>query len=97
MRINLWLNASARPPHSLLKLWGELLAQEYLISLSDAGRWITQKDHMSWVAEFLRSKGWKVESYTTPLVNDKCQSYGYVVSDSCEHYVAWRLSQDSVT
>lgn len=93
MRINLWLNASQRPPHNLLQKWGELLAQEYLVSLSDAGRWITQREHMPWVAEFLRSKGWKVDAYTTPPVADKCQSYGYVVAGDCEHFVAWRLSQ----
>jgi hypothetical protein len=93
MRINLWLNASERPPPSLLLKWGELLSKEYLVSVSDAGRWITQRDHMCWVAQVLRDKGWKVEAYHTPFVGDRCQSYGYVVADDCEHFVAWRLSQ----
>lgn len=94
MRINMHSAATPRPPRGLLDLWCHMLASEYLVEPKHAARWVHGVDTRQFVVEFLQSKGWQVRAYTTPAVeNQTPYSHGFVVEDSCEHFVAWKLSQ----
>lgn len=100
MRINMnVIHASKKPPRGLLDLWCQMLASEYMVNPHTAARWVHDRGSRSFVVQFLKERGWQVDAYSTPEVevNTSPPSHGYVVSDSCEHFVAWRLSQDSVT
>ena len=88
------MGAKPRPPVILIDAWLTMLAEEYHVDESDAGSWLYNKITRPFVVEFLQSKGWKVEEYTAPPVSGgKVISEGYVISDDCEQFVAWRLSQ----
>ena len=87
------LAANPRPPSRLLKHWCGLLSAEYMVGESDAMSWMYDQNTRSFVVEFLQSQGWKVTQYTTPpLSPDKVISYGFVVADDCEQFVAWKLA-----
>lgn len=61
IRLNLSLQHSTRRPEKkLLFKWAELLAEAYCVRTNDAGQWVTDPHCLEFVAEFLRSKGWKV-------------------------------------
>jgi hypothetical protein len=80
-----------------MELWANMLAQEYCVDLKHARSWVAGSESRSFVVEFLQSHCWKVEAYTTPHVGlERVVSYGYVVSDDCEQFVAWRLSQGDI-
>lgn len=96
MRINLnMIQTSVPPPRSLLTLWCTMLASEYLVPPMKAMAWLHGTDSREFVVDFLKSQGWKVESYTTPVieVNSGPSSYGYFISDDCENLVAWKLME----
>lgn len=98
MRINLHLEATPKPPRALMELWAQMLAKEYCVDIKHARSWISGSESRSFVTEFLQAQGWKVTPYTTPHVSmERVISYGYVVEDACEQFVAWRLSQGAVT
>lgn len=89
MRLNV---APMRPKsQSLLKHWVGLLAEEFDVGVSTAFCWV--KSNTDFTAEFLQTKGWIIHSYTTPSVGDRCHSYGYVIDDTCDEFVQWKLSQ----
>jgi hypothetical protein len=96
MRINMSvIHATVKPPRSLLDIWCHMLASEYLVEPKTAVRWLHERNSRAFVVDFLKSKGWKVDTYTTPDVEGHASppSHGYVISDDCVHFVAWRLSQ----
>lgn len=94
MRINMNIaHTSEPPPRSLLTLWCNMLASEYLVPPMKAMAWLHGDNSREFVVDFLKSQGWKVESYTTPEIelNRGPVSYGYFISDDCENLVAWKL------
>lgn len=95
MRINMNVfSASEKPPLSLIQLWCQMLASEYLVEPKMASRWVNNVDSRPFVVEFLQSKGWKVNAYTTPALEQNCQppSHGYVIADDCHQLVHWKLT-----
>lgn len=95
MRINMnAFSATEKPPSSLIQLWCHMLASEYLVELKVASRWVHNADIRPFVVEFLQSRGWKIQSYTTPVVDANSQppSHGYVIEDHCDQLVHWKLS-----
>ncbi len=96
MRVNMSLAAKPRPPSILLKHWCSLLSEEYLVEESDAMSWVYNSHTRSFVVDFLQSRGWKVEGYTTPPLNSdshKVISQGFVIADDCDELIKWKLTQ----
>lgn len=94
MRINLYLDANPKPPRDLIQLWARMLADEYCVDIKYAHSWIYTSDSREFVVEFLQSQGWRLQAYTTPMVSmERVVSYGFVIADDCEKFVAWKLSQ----
>jgi len=88
------MHASEKPPRSLLDLWCHMLASEYLVEPKYAIRWLHNVDSRPFVVEFLQSKGWQVQSYTTPVIEQNLYppSHGFVIADDCDQLVRWKLT-----
>ena len=95
MRINMnAIYASEKAPRSLLDLWCQMLASEYLVEHKYAARWLYNADSRPFVVEFLQSKGWQVQSYTTPVVDQHNHppSHGFLIADDCDQLVSFKLT-----
>ena len=94
MRINLHIMAEPRPPKGLFNSWTKVLSEEYNIKQEDAWRWFTTFEGREFIAACLRSQGWRITTYETPRDDTGLMiSYGFVVADDCEQFVAWKLAE----
>jgi len=97
MRINMnAIHASEKAPRSLMDLWCHMLASEYLVEVKIAIRWVNNLDSRAFVVDFLKSKGWKVDSYTTPMMDHHANqppSHGFYIEDDCDELIKWKLTQ----
>ena len=64
----------------------ELVGRNYFISASSETR--------EFMAEYLRSVGWAVHSYTTPVVEGRVWSQGYTIDENCDRMIAWKLANN---
>lgn len=104
MRINLALHTrrfTNTTAQKFLHLMVKEFCQEYQIgNAKDVIRQIFLKNRElnELVADCLRHKGWQIEYYElpTPVYESnhevRCLSWGYVINDQCEQWVAWRLA-----
>lgn len=95
MRLNLsTAHTSIKPPTGLMLHWAQMLAEEYLVSPNKSSMWLYNHNSRKFVVDFLKNRGWKVESYTTPEFDQepKSISHGYVIDDHCSEFVQWKLA-----
>jgi hypothetical protein len=103
MRINL-ANPVRNPQAKLVKHWCQLFATEFSTTGASVLNHIKSGDPIvgEYVVNWLQTQGWKLTWYHVPVPggsfapNDYTQytaiSFGFVIDDACEEYLAWRLS-----
>ena len=98
MRINLALDSLLRTNEAGKKLVIDLareFGEEYDIDEHSArGRFFcnANPEVRRFVADYLGSQGWAIEPYDVPKVDDKIYSFGYVIDESCDRMVQWKLT-----
>ena len=98
MRINLAFRNRLRTDESVKKLVADLAREfgnEYDIEEDIARvRFFCNNDLKvrEFVAHYLVTQGWAIQTYDVPKVDDKIYSYGYVIDESCDRMVQWKLT-----
>lgn len=97
MRLNLY-NCKGKDRNRLINHLIKLVAQDYQVNAEDLMQHLVtgSPDLADAVVISLQSQGWCVSWYELPtgvgyLAHD-CLSMGFVISHTCDAYIAWRLS-----
>lgn len=92
MRINLCVEQTDKV-REVINCWSHVLGEEFVVPHTDAIKWIFDAGSQQFVADVMTQKGWKVSTYTTPSVYNKCYSSGYVVEDPDHMLELWKLTK----
>jgi hypothetical protein len=97
MRLNL-LNLKGKDRNQLVDHLIKLVSQDYQVDAEDLMQHLVSgnPDLGEAVVASLQSQGWQVTWYQLPLGRGyheyDCLSMGFVISENCDAYIAWRLS-----